>query len=532
MRWFRTSGLGPTRVRRQAPLGPVVSALVLAAAGCGGAPAGDGDRTTLTILDPDYEAIFNPSWSMPARFLVFSPLVGIGEDGNPEPHLARRWERSEDGREWTFHLRSDARWHDGAAFTAGDVAFTLRIMSDPAVGYRTRPDTVIVVNDSTVTIRRKRPWNALDDWWWVYYPEHLLGDVEPSDFFASDFWTRPVGTGPFRYVRHEPRTVFVLEANPDYFAGPPGVGGVRIRFGGGSPLLELRKGSVDAARYVSRAQLPRFRQDPDLRVYHQIYPDLADIEALVWNHRHPFLGNAVVRRAMAMAIDREELRRLLHLPEALPHFDVLFTRSQFWAGQLPAAIPYDPTAARALLQSAGWRDDNGDGVRSRGADAARFTALMRSGGSSATSSWETSAVYIQAGLREIGVAMEISRLESGLTQRVRAGEFEAAFDLFNRIEAPLRLWSDGSPMGYHDPELTEILAAADTLLDSAVRDSLYRRAWPILTRDLPVLFLAPQIQHFAIHRRVRGLSSPYRADPYMSLGHAWLEDDTGPNEPL
>lgn len=53
--------------------------------------------------------IFNPSWSMPARFLVFSPLVAPGEDGTIEPALARRWEHSRDHRTWTFHLRTNVR---------------------------------------------------------------------------------------------------------------------------------------------------------------------------------------------------------------------------------------------------------------------------------------------------------------------------------------------------------------------------------------------------------------------------------------
>lgn len=488
---------------------------------CGAAPASDPEVTTVTILDPNYEAIFNPSWSMPARFLVFSSLLGFGEDGEVEPRLARSWERSDDRREWTFHLRSDVRWHDGAPFTARDVAFTLAIMSHPEVAYRARPDTVIVVDDSTVTVRWERPHDALGDWWWVYYPEHLLGQVEPAQFFDSDFWTQPVGTGPFRYVRHQPKTVFVLEANPDYFRGEPQVERVQIRFGGGSPALELRKGSIDGATYVSRAEIPRFREDPSLGIYYRIYPDVSVVEVLYWNHRHRFLGEAVVRRALTMAVDREELRRLQHLPERTPVFDVLFTRRQFWANALPPALTADANGARALLDSAGWRDADGDGVRERGGTEARFTALLRTDGHAD----EVAAVYIQAALREIGVDMEIGRLESGLVQRIRAGEFEAAFRAFDRREDPKRTWRPGSPMGYHDPELTRLLLEADTARVPAVKDSLYRLSWPILQRDLPVLFLGPEVQHFVMHRKVRGLSSPFRAHPYLALEHAWVEEE-------
>lgn len=494
-------------------------------AGCQGESETPGaTSSTLTVLDPNFEAVFNPSWSMWARFLIYDPLVGLGEDGEIEPRLARSWEHSPDGREWTFHLRSDVRWHDGERFDAGDVAFTLRTMSHPEVAYRPRPDTVIVVDDSTVTIRRSRPWSVREEWWWVCYPEHLLEDVPPAEFFDADFWTRPVGTGPFRYVRHEPRTVFELEANEDYFRGEPKLDGLRLKFGGGEPLVELRAGNVELATYVSRAQVPLVRRDPELRVHTFVVPALTSLRALYLNHRHPFLGEEGVRRAVAMAIDRRELRDLLYMPEDLPLFDALFSGRQFWKKDLPPPIRHDPAGARALLDSLGWRLQ-GEGIRARGEHQARFTLLVSGGGIGGTEAWSQSAVYIQDALREVGIRAEIQGLESGVIRRVRSGEFDAALAGLNKYEEPVQNWGPDSPYGYHSPRLHRIFTALDTTYQATARDSLYRESWPILLRDVPVIFLGPSVQTFAAHRRVRGLEGRFGAHPYLSAEGLWIADE-------
>lgn len=495
--------------------------------GEGKVDAGSDALTTLTVLDPNFEAIFNPSWSMPARFLVFSPLVDVAEDGEIEPRLARRWEHSEDYREWTFHLRTDVRWHDGEPFDARDVAFTLRRMSHPEVLYRQPLDTVVVLDDSTVTIRREEPWSIRENGgWWVHYPEHLLAGVEPSEFFEAEFWTRPVGTGPFRYVRHTPKTVFVLEANPDYYRDGPRVDRVRIKFGGGEPLVELRAGNVDVATYVSRALIPHIREDPALRTYHHAFSaDFGSPESLLWNHDHPFLGDAAVRRALTMAIDRRELRRLLYVPDDLPVVDVPFSPRQVGEGALPPPLPYDPRRARVLLDSAGWRDTDGDGIRTKGAHQARFTVLV---GGNGTAAGGPTPVYVQAALREVGVRMEIRRLESGLKDRIEAGEFEAAIREFAWGAQGLAGWSEDSASGYshgyYDPELDRIFHVMDTVFAPAIRDSLYRESWRIFRRDLPVTLLAPELHTFAAHRRVRGLESPFRAHPYVAAADLRIEE--------
>ena len=111
------------------------------------------DQSTITILYHGNERITSPSWDMPAQFLVFMPLAGISEDGGLMPGLARSWEHSPDHRTWTFHLRSDVRWHDGVPFTAHDVKFTFDLWQHPEVlSISGLGASVAVLDDTTFTV--------------------------------------------------------------------------------------------------------------------------------------------------------------------------------------------------------------------------------------------------------------------------------------------------------------------------------------------------------------------------------------------
>ena len=186
-------------------LAPVTLLLAVA---CGG-PAIDRS-STLTVLSTTDERFANQFyWDMPEMFALFLPLTAENERGERVGRLARRWEHSPDFRTWTITLRSDVRWHDGVPVTAHDIKFTSDLRSHPAV-HAVAPGTVevTVVDDTTFTLTIHRRTNVSPlSTWWVYYPKHLLEGLDPAQVQEWDFWQRPVGNGPYRYVRHVPRTM-------------------------------------------------------------------------------------------------------------------------------------------------------------------------------------------------------------------------------------------------------------------------------------------------------------------------------------
>ena len=122
------------------------------AAGCrrAGDPAyARGNTLVMAVSDVN---VIKPDWT-DLDFLLYPRLAAEDEKGNLQPLLAQSWERSADNREWTYHLRTDARWSDGVPVTAHDVKFTFDLLSHPDVAYFGSSPTVTVIDDYTVKIR-------------------------------------------------------------------------------------------------------------------------------------------------------------------------------------------------------------------------------------------------------------------------------------------------------------------------------------------------------------------------------------------
>ena len=453
--------------------------------------------------------------------LVFLPLVAYEENGELEGRLLRGWEHSPDYREWTFHLRTDIRWHDGVPVTAHDVKFSMELMMHPDVleaspGYF---GSIAVLDDSTITFRYTLPTNALDDYT-VYYPRHLLEGLDPKEAYKWEFWKQPVGNGPYRFVRYLPQTMMEFEANPNYYRGKPSIQRVVLKFTGAAGLTELLSGNVDVVMYANPAQIPTLAADPRFRVYYWINEGV--IRAIYWQHNHPLFRDARVRRALTLAINRRELLGVLNLPEDTPIVDGPYTLRQLRLRQLPDPLPYDPDRARALLDAAGWRDRNGDGVREQEGTEARFTALV-----STLPQFAQIAVYVQDQLRRVGVRMEVQYGGNVMIlSKTRRGEFEAAFTFFVReLDWFQPYFSNDFPLGYRNAEVLNLIDRAKVTGAPDVRDHIYRELTEIFREDVPVTLLFPRIQHSFVHRRIRGLSSPWRAHPLFFMEDLWMEEE-------
>ena len=365
-------------------------------------------------------AVLDPDEQDTAR-LIFLPLVTTTASGDLEGRLAERWEHSSDYREWTYHVRPGLRWHDASPVTAHDVKFTLDLLNHPDVGEGHFPSNT-VLDDFTVRVRDGRGF----DQGIAIRPKHLLERLDPKTFYGWDFWTHPVGNGPYRFVRYLPQTMFEFEANPEYYRGKPKIERLVIKFAGNARLTELLAGNVDVVREGNPSDIPAVLADPRFRVYYSVSPDSA---AIYWKHDHLLFRDPRVRRALTLAIDRRELSHVVNLPADLPFSDGVFTPRQIQRRELPAPIPYDPAEASTLLDAAGWHGRDGTGVRQQDGRPFTFTALVRSD----RYNLDRLAVLVQAHLRRVGVHMDIQFFaDSGVVgQRVTAGHFEAAFIFHN-----------------------------------------------------------------------------------------------------
>jgi peptide/nickel transport system substrate-binding protein len=501
-----------------------LSALMAGAAGCGRRRV--EQPNSITVLYPEDTAVLGPDDDQAAAFLMFLPLVAYNARGGLEGRLADLWSHSPDDRAWTIHLRDGIRWHDGGPVTAHDVKFTVDLLTNPDVSWWP-PESLAVdlIDDLTYIIKYKENSLAagVSNDWFVAYPKHLLERLDPKGFLTWDFWKHPVGNGPFRYVRHVPRTMLKLEANPDYYWGKPKIAEVVLKLSEWErdPVPELLSGDVDAAPFVKAADLSKFGKDARFSVHQHL--DHQIIGVLCWNHRHPLFREPAVRRALTLAINRRELAELLNYPRGTPVLDAPVSRRQLRRGEFVEAIPYDLEAANQLLDASGWVRRNGRGIRER--SGTRFEFILTCG---VGTQWigPESAVYIASQLERAGIRANIRTLE-GLThfQRVVAGDYQAA------ISRMATGWGDvPSPKdflaaaGYADPRFLDLQDRLRTLRDPDGEDRLYWDMARLFQEDVPATFLYPAVQTTLANQRIRGLDEcAYRGDLTRCMENLFLE---------
>jgi peptide/nickel transport system substrate-binding protein len=426
---------------------------------------------------------------------MFIPLCDKDEEGRwREPLLLERWEHSNDYTEWTFYLRKDVKWHDGKPVTAHDVKFTLDLITDPNVLIQHRLfEEITVIDNFTCRIRSNRPFDVLELYtWYGICPRHLLEGLAPEKFYSWEFWNRPVGDGPYRYVRRVPKTMVELEANPDYYGGKPKeIERVVFKLGK-NPLIELMSGNVDAVINLPALEAVKIAKDSRFNMYHGF--EYWRVFAIVWNQHIDLFRNPAVRRALTLAINRRELHGVLNLPETTPIFDVPITKGQFHRGELPEPLPYDPEQAKRLLEETGWFEVRKDGVRENNGREFRFSLLVRA-------EQTLGAVYIQDQFRKVGIRMEIVTLaESVLKARWKSGEFDAILSDTSTTQKGWYLFA-----GYDNPEFEQLLETVYWAPSLDERDIAVRKLWPIYRTDMPFTFLSPYVTFNIVHRRIRGL---------------------------
>ncbi len=469
----------------------LAAALGLVLSGCRapspGGPELNAVRALLTT-DPLSLTIVGKGdrYSAMVGWLLTDPLVQYDAGLVLRPRLAESWEVSADGLSVKFHLRRGVRWHDGRPVTAHDVVFTVRKIQEPATEARSfLPQLASVVSvealdDTTVLARLREPHaDFLEAWLVPILPAHAAGADE--DFLTGEFSRHPIGCGPFRFVEHRPGERLVLEANPDYWDGPPRIDRLVFRI-----FPDERTGY----QALLGGEIDLMPATPDIWREAQRSPRAAHLERLVyyrlnvwyvgWNQdgSNPFFTDPRVRRAMVLALDRQKLSDKLLSGLARPGATTYHPDSP-WTDPSIGPWPYDPQAARALLGEAGWLDGDGDGVRERDGRPFEFTLLI------ATSPQEIvsrMAAWIQQSLAEIGVRMQIETIEGRTFRaRVREHRFEAMMtgltfdpmpDQYEIYHSTMR--DDGyNYVSLADPEVDRLLERGRRAFDPEARLRIY-----------------------------------------------------------
>jgi len=323
---------------------------------------------TLTALDINYGY---PGFELAK--LQYDSLTGIDTGNEVREQLATQWESNDDATEWTFTLRDDVTWHDGEAFTADDVAFTVRYENDVVRGGGAftvlRGFEAEVIDDTHVTITTPQPEPELDRKLMriLILPEHIwdgVGDVEDleeSNRLIVELADH-TGTGPYMMGDYDPDRFYTFIANDNYFLGPPAVKRIVVPIIKDTTALfaALRSGEVDAVvPPLQPENIADFQNQPNIELVEG--PTFSTRTLQINAAKEPF-DDPIVRRAIGMMIDPQELVDVVKLGQAV------IGSQGYIHPNLPGAVQgltleRDSAGANQLLEDAGYRDTDGDGVR-------------------------------------------------------------------------------------------------------------------------------------------------------------------------
>jgi len=358
--------------------------------------------------------------------LTYSGLMRVSGQGELIPDLAEGFSVSEDGRTYTFALRTDAYFHDNTPLTANDVVFTIESIQNPSMesplATLFSDISVTAIDPSTVTFELESPYAGfLAEMTVGIIPRHVWEGVTPDSLRFIELSSYPVGSGPFKVdkvTRSESLGVpthYSLVAHKEYARKRPYLNAIELSFyANETELIEtLRRNKIDAASSVSPSVLGELSLEPDelttrsmLRVFGLFFnPSETSV-----------LSNEPVRSAIDMAIDREMLAESVFSGYAEP------TRTPLPLNDETDTSVDSADAARELLEDEGWEINSSTGIREKDDEQLLFT--IKTGESS---DLENTAVFLQETLRSIGVGVTIETYDiTTLNQTViRQRDYEA-----------------------------------------------------------------------------------------------------------
>ncbi len=485
--------------------------------------------------------------------LVFSGLVRNGPSGTLVPDLAARWSVDATGSVWTFVLRDDARWQDGEPVTAEDVAFTIRVLQDPAY---TGPgagswNEVTVRTDGarTIVFTLTTPLGGfLQAATQPIAPAHLLADVPVAGLATVAFGHQPVGSGPFAVASLDADRAELIPAAtildmPDASASPrpsndslaqpaatdrpgnpvPYLAGIEFRFFDDPDALAqaYSAGALDAASGLSPAMTSRLASAPDSRALH--YPG-STLTAVLLNLRpgHPEFADPAVRAALLAAIDRPAMVRAAFSMAAglatspIPPSSVLFDRA---AG---GPVPYDPVSAAGALKHSGW-SLAADGWHLPGAKTPADIELLSPDRTSNPVAFDA-AETVAHDWKAIGIGVHHVALAPGVfaTDRLATGKFTAAVgdvivgldpDLYPLMASSQTVRGASNIIGLQDPTLDKLLVAARGPGTPDARIAAYAALQEQLIKGVYLLPLAFADESVVVRDTLQGPSIRQVGDP-------------------
>ncbi len=447
--------------------------------------------------------------------LLFVAPLRYNKDLEPEPWAAETWRMEDGGKRMIFTLRKGILWEDGTELTAWDMEYTWKVVTDPATASPYAEDFSAVKEFRVIdrytfeAVYEKFFARSVASWMSPILPKHIL---EGQNIRDTPFSRKPVGAGPYRLKSWDAGSSIVLEASPTYFEGQPDIAEVvyRIIPDESTMFMETRAGRLDVMN-LNPLQYLRQTSGEWWEKEFAKYRYLASVYIFMgFNMEHPAFSDVRVRRAISMAVNRDDLVSgvLLGLGEAAvgPY------KPGTWAHHptlKPMAENLDE--ARRLLAEAGYAKDAA-GVLRKDGKALSFSILTNQGNEQRI----LTATLIQGQLARLGIEAKIRTVEwaAFIREFVNKGRFDAVILGWTITQDPdiFQIWHSSQAHDgglnftrYRNPEVDAILEEARATPDKETRARLYWKLQEILDRDQPYCFLFVPYALPIVQRRFQGI---------------------------
>ncbi len=472
--------------------------------------------------------------------LVYSGLVRVGPKGNFIPDLAKSYEVSEDKLTYTFHLKDNLRFHDGAPLTADDVRFTIEKAMDPAVKSAKRANwngvSIEQPGPKTIQLTLKKPYPAfLENATLGVLPSHLWQNTSAESFPLHEQNLEAIGSGPYKLSKitkdsNGIPTAYELKAFSDFALGKPRLEKITIGFyKNEEELVEAYKnGRIDSLSSLSPA-LVKELEESGQRVVKSTLPRVFAV-FFNQNHNSVFL-DATVRKALNLAVPRQEIVENIFHGYAEP-LEGIFTSTN---GE---PTKTDLAAAKKMLTDAGWKlNDQGVMQKTTKASKDKPAATQVLTFSLATSNIEELkqiAEKLKANWTALGAKVEIEIYESNdLNQNViKPRKYDALLfgEVMGRDSNPYPFWhsSQRTDPGlniamYTNAKVDRLLEEARQTSDLEERNKKYFEAETEIKKDQPVAFIYSPYFLYLLPSNIMGVSLPTLTNPaerFVNI-HKW-----------
>ena len=469
----------------------------------GGTPATGSSRLVQLFVDPPTIDPHLTTDATSARIIVevFGGLVTIDPNLDIVPDLAESWDISQDGRVYTFHLRPDAKFHDGKSVTAHDVIWSLERVTNPLTespvadqylgdivgvkeklaGEATSISGVRFVDEHTVeiTIDEAKSYFLAK----LTYPTGFVLDKENLEDDPRNWFRQPNGTGPFRLKEYVVGETLVLSRNENYHLGAPMLEDVEFILSGGTSLLMYENDEIHVAG-VGLADLDRLN-DPSNELFAELKtaPASFSVNYIGLNVNEPPLDDVKVRQALNLAIDKQEIATIV-LGDLVEPADGILPPNFPGYSEGVSGYQFDPDRAMQLLQESKYGHDLENIPPITITTAGNFGANVSLDMEVVLQMWQRN-LGITAEFQQTEYATFLKDLHKGRFQMFDIGWIADYPDPENFLDILFHSESTNNHTHYSNPEVDDLLMRARVETDATLRYSLYNQAEQMILDDAP-----------------------------------------------